>query len=267
MYCPLNWPNQLDRKPTVNTYCAVSGIIPRLECNLPGKTSEIHALVLLEANPKLQTASWTGISNEQQTRNSCRNMAGYFLGIVKSDPRTYNDAFNIVGVSEVLFTVLRVPLTGLEWVWVAHSADLSLTCWRTAFLLQIPVFALILTQYNIRYVTPGKSKGTMEVLKRIDYLGSLMTLLVALGSPLFFLSARYNQSLPWSEARVITPLILAIVYFSSASSAWNYTLPKRLSWLPTESTSPRQRLKSPSNTSCIRVAESHGIPRFKKRRR
>ncbi|KAJ7830013.1 major facilitator superfamily domain-containing protein [Mycena olivaceomarginata] len=86
--------------------------------------------------------------------------------------------------------------------------------WRAAFLLQMPVFltAFLLTQYNIRYVTPGKSKSTKEVLKRIDYFGSL-TLLVSVGSLLVFLSTRYNESLPWSDARVIAPLVLAIVFF------------------------------------------------------
>ncbi|KAF8209437.1 vacuolar amino acid permease [Mycena galopus ATCC 62051] len=86
--------------------------------------------------------------------------------------------------------------------------------WRAAFLLQIPIFvaAFLMTQYNIRYVTPGKSKGTREVLKRIDYFGSL-TLLFSVGSLLMFLSTRYNEGLPWSDARVIAPLTTGIVFF------------------------------------------------------
>ncbi|KAJ7066838.1 vacuolar amino acid permease [Mycena belliarum] len=86
--------------------------------------------------------------------------------------------------------------------------------WRAAFLIQIPLYliAFILSTYNIHYVTPSKSKSTKEVLKRIDYFGSL-TLLISVGSLLVFLSTRYNESLPWSDARVIAPLVLAIVFF------------------------------------------------------
>ncbi|KAJ7101365.1 vacuolar amino acid permease [Mycena belliarum] len=85
--------------------------------------------------------------------------------------------------------------------------------WRAAFLIQVPLYlvAFILSTYNIHYVTPGKSKSIKEVLKRIDYFGSL-TLLISVGSLLVFLSTRYNESLPWSDARVITPLVLAIVF-------------------------------------------------------
>ncbi|KAJ7684310.1 vacuolar amino acid permease [Mycena polygramma] len=85
--------------------------------------------------------------------------------------------------------------------------------WRAAFLLQAPLYLMsfLLTSYNLRYVTPGKSKGAMEVLKRIDYLGSL-TLLISVGSLLLFLSMRYNEILPWSDAWVITPLVLAFVF-------------------------------------------------------
>ncbi|KAF7295796.1 Vacuolar amino acid permease [Mycena chlorophos] len=86
--------------------------------------------------------------------------------------------------------------------------------WRAAFIIQTPLFviAALMTQFNITYSTPGKSKGTKEVLKRIDYFGSL-TLLVAVGSLLVFLSSRYNESLPLHDPRVLVPLILAVVFF------------------------------------------------------
>ncbi|KAF9060230.1 MFS general substrate transporter [Rhodocollybia butyracea] len=97
------------------------------------------------------------------------------------------------------------PLGGLITDWFG---------WRWAFLCQIPIFliSLLFTTINLRYVTKGKGKSTIEVLKRIDYFGSF-TLLVSVGSMLLFLSTRFNENLPWSDARVIAPLVLSIVFF------------------------------------------------------
>ncbi|KAJ7700682.1 major facilitator superfamily domain-containing protein [Mycena rosella] len=85
--------------------------------------------------------------------------------------------------------------------------------WRAAFLLQAPIYlsAFCLTSYNLRYVTPGKSKSAVEVLKRIDYFGSF-TLLISVGSLLLFLSMRYNDALPWSDGWVFVPLTMAFVF-------------------------------------------------------
>ncbi|KAG1731234.1 major facilitator superfamily domain-containing protein [Suillus paluster] len=86
--------------------------------------------------------------------------------------------------------------------------------WRWAFLIQMPFWAmsLALTTYNLRYVTPGKSRSTKEVLKRIDYGGSF-ALLVSVGSCLLFLSMKYNEDLPWSNRWVYAPLALAGIFF------------------------------------------------------
>ncbi|KAJ7819047.1 hypothetical protein B0H14DRAFT_3738178 [Mycena olivaceomarginata] len=85
--------------------------------------------------------------------------------------------------------------------------------WRTAFLLQAPLYltSFSLTSYNLRYVTPGQSNGAKGVLKRIDYFGSL-TLLISIGSLLLFLSTRYNETLPWSNAWVFTPLAMTCIF-------------------------------------------------------
>ncbi|KAL1746466.1 major facilitator superfamily domain-containing protein [Schizophyllum fasciatum] len=56
------------------------------------------------------------------------------------------------------------------------------------------------------------NKTTKDVLKRIDYLGSL-TLLISVGSCLIFLSTHFNSLLLWSDAMVIIPFVLAIVFF------------------------------------------------------
>ncbi|KDR82136.1 hypothetical protein GALMADRAFT_240663 [Galerina marginata CBS 339.88] len=85
--------------------------------------------------------------------------------------------------------------------------------WRWAFLLQIPFLFIsyLLTSWNLNYVTQGTGKSTKEIVKRIDYLGS-GCLLLAVGSTLLFLSARYNESLPWSHPSVIISITLAGVF-------------------------------------------------------
>ncbi|RPD55294.1 vacuolar amino acid permease [Lentinus tigrinus ALCF2SS1-7] len=85
--------------------------------------------------------------------------------------------------------------------------------WRWAFLLQLPLFAIsfTLTSVYLRYVTPGRSKSTKAVLKRIDYAGSA-TLLGAVLSVLIFLSMRFSEEHPWSSPTVYGPLTSAVVF-------------------------------------------------------
>ncbi|TFY60038.1 hypothetical protein EVJ58_g5395 [Rhodofomes roseus] len=86
--------------------------------------------------------------------------------------------------------------------------------WRWAFLLQLPLFLIsaALTSVNLHYVTAGQvSRSKKEVLKRIDYGGSL-TLLGAVLSLLIFLSTRYSEEQPWSSPSVFVPLILTGVF-------------------------------------------------------
>lgn len=86
-----------------------------------------------------------------------------------------------------------VRMLALCWVRNQPTALFHRLGWRWAFLLQIPLFALayVLTDYNLCYVTEviihptslldcgahislqGKGKSTKEVLKRIDYGGSV----------------------------------------------------------------------------------------------
>ncbi|KAG6375867.1 major facilitator superfamily domain-containing protein [Boletus reticuloceps] len=85
--------------------------------------------------------------------------------------------------------------------------------WRWAFIMQLPLFAfsLLLTTYNLRYVTPGKAKSTKDALTRIDWCGSF-TLLVAVGAFLTFLSMKFNEDYAWDDPWVIIPLVLASVF-------------------------------------------------------
>ncbi|KAF7314935.1 Vacuolar amino acid permease [Mycena indigotica] len=87
--------------------------------------------------------------------------------------------------------------------------------WRAAFLVQIPLFvaSTLIAQLNIKYVTESetKSKGTKEILKRIDYFGSL-SLLTFVGGLVLFLSSKYNESLPWLHPLVLIPLVIAAIF-------------------------------------------------------
>ncbi|KIY46255.1 MFS general substrate transporter [Fistulina hepatica ATCC 64428] len=109
-----------------------------------------------------------------------------------------NSVFNGLGMG------LGGPIGGLVTDWLG---------WRWAFLIQMPffVFSFTMTTFNLRYVLPTqKKKSTVAVLKRIDYLGSL-TLLIAVGSALVFLSTRYNSLYPWSHPFVVAPLVSTFV--------------------------------------------------------
>lgn len=84
--------------------------------------------------------------------------------------------------------------------------------WRTAFLCQIPVLLLaaILVFRNLRYRIDGQGKSKREMLRRIDYLGSL-TLVISLGSLIFSLSYKNDRNLPWSSPFVWAPLISFVI--------------------------------------------------------
>ncbi|GAA6002939.1 hypothetical protein JCM10207_001909 [Rhodosporidiobolus poonsookiae] len=80
--------------------------------------------------------------------------------------------------------------------------------WRTAFLGQLPILflAMFLVFRFLRYRVPSQGRSKREMVKRIDYLGSL-TLVISLGSLLFSLSFKNDRNLPWSSAFVWAPLI------------------------------------------------------------
>ncbi|KAJ3835167.1 vacuolar amino acid permease [Lentinula raphanica] len=156
-----------------------------------------------------------GLSTNMEMLIASRFLAGIGGGgvntiatIVVSDMYSLRDRGLAQGVASV-FNGLGLgfggPLGGLITDWLG---------WRWAFLCQVPLFvlSLLLTTINLRYVTKGKGKSTIEVLKRIDYLGSF-TLLISVGSMLFVLSTRFNANIPWSDARVIAPLVISVVFF------------------------------------------------------
>ncbi|KAJ7232027.1 vacuolar amino acid permease [Mycena haematopus] len=190
--------------------CTFTPLYGRL-CNVMGRRGANHTAIAFAA---LGTIG-CGLAPNMECLIFARFIAGIGGGglfttssIIVSDMYTLRDRGLIQGFASC-FNGLGMGLGG-----PFGGVITDLLGWRAAFLLQIPLFtaAFLITQYNIRYVTPGKSKSTKEVLKRIDYLGSL-TLLIAVASLLTFLSTRYNESLPWLDARVIVPLTLGIVFF------------------------------------------------------
>ena len=70
--------------------------------------------------------------------------------------------------------------------------------------------AAVLVFSFVRYQTPGASRSKAEMLRRIDWGGSV-TLCIGLGGLILGLAARTNELLPWSDIAVWLPLILAVV--------------------------------------------------------
>ncbi|KAK0227700.1 major facilitator superfamily domain-containing protein [Armillaria fumosa] len=190
--------------------CTFTPLYGRL-CNVMGRRGANQLAVLFAALGTLAC----GLSTNMETLILARFISGVGGGgifttstIVISDMYSLRSRGLTQGVASVfngLGMGLGGPIGGLVTDWLG---------WRWAFLIQMPFFAVsfVLTSYNLRYVTSGRGKSTKDILKRIDYAGSL-SLLVSVGSCLFFLSTRYNAILPWSDPTVIVPLILSITFF------------------------------------------------------
>ncbi|KAJ7932767.1 vacuolar amino acid permease [Mycena leptocephala] len=197
--------------------CTFTPLYGRL-CNVMGRRGANHTAICLTA---LGTIG-CGLSRNMETLILARFIAGIGGGgifttssVIVSDMYTLRDRGLVQGAASC-FNGLGLGLGGffggIITDWSVHTFETVLG-WRAAFLLQIPLYlvSFSLTSCNLRYVTPGKSKSAIEVLIRIDYFGSL-TLLISVGSLSLFLSMRYNEALPWSNAWVITPLISTFVF-------------------------------------------------------
>ncbi|KAH7911105.1 major facilitator superfamily domain-containing protein [Hygrophoropsis aurantiaca] len=189
--------------------CTFTPLYGRL-CNVMGRRGANQLAVVIAATGTLAC----GFSTNMKMLIAARFLTGMGGGgifttstIVTSDMYSMRSRGLTQGVSS-LFNGLGMglggPIGGLVSDWLG---------WRWAFLIQMPLFfvSLFLTTYNLHYVTPGKGKSAKEVLKRIDYGGSL-TLLVAIGSFLVFLSMKYNEDMSWGEPWVIVPLVLAGIF-------------------------------------------------------
>ncbi|KAG2131250.1 major facilitator superfamily domain-containing protein [Suillus bovinus] len=189
--------------------CTFTPVYGRL-CNIMGRRGANQLAVCIAALGTLLC----GFSTNMETLVAARFLSGIGGGgIVTTCTITTSDMYSMrsrglaQGVQSVfngLGQGLGGPIGGLISDWLG---------WRWAFLIQMPFFvlSLVLTTYNLRYVTPGKSNNAKDVLKRIDY-GGIFSLLVSVGSCLVFLSMKYNEDLPWSNQWVYVPLALACIF-------------------------------------------------------
>ncbi|KAF8061802.1 vacuolar amino acid permease [Lyophyllum atratum] len=188
--------------------CTFTPLYGRL-CNAIGRRGANHSAVLFAAIG-IFGCGWSSSMKMLIVSRFVSGIGGGGIfttsAIITSDMyslRTRGFIQSIGGIFYGLGMGLGGPVGGLITDWFG---------WRWAFLMQIPLFglSLALTSQNLRYVTPGKGKSTSEILKRIDYGGSLC-LLLSVGSMLYFLSTRYNEDRPWSDPLVWVSLLLSII--------------------------------------------------------
>jgi len=180
-------------------------------CNVMGRRGANQTAIVFAA---LGTAA-CGFSTNMEMLIAARFLGGIGGGgimttatIITSDMYSLRARGLTQGVAAV-FNSLGMGLGGPLGGFIADRFG-----WRWAFLIQLPLFlvSFLLTSVNLHYVTPGKSKSTKEVLKRIDYGGSF-TLLCAVLSILVFLSMRYSEEYPWSSPAVYVPLAVSTIFF------------------------------------------------------
>ncbi|SGY20970.1 BQ5605_C016g08178 [Microbotryum silenes-dioicae] len=116
--------------------------------------------------------------------------------IVASDLVPLKKRALVQGIANLFFGAgsgLGGPMGGLISDWAG---------WRVAFLAQVPllVASLAMVFWKVRYRVPGQGKSKREMLRRIDYMGSI-TLIIA-----------NNEALPWSHPLVWSLLTVAIVF-------------------------------------------------------
>ncbi|KAF9481292.1 vacuolar amino acid permease [Pholiota conissans] len=189
--------------------CTFTPLYGRL-CNVLGRKGANQVAMLFAGLGVLMC----GLSTSMEMLILARFFAGIGGGglfttssIIVSDMYSIRSRGLAQGVASVfngLGMGLGGPLGGLITDWLG---------WRWAFLIQIPFFfvAFILTDWNLNYVTEGTGKSTMEMIRRIDFLGS-GSLMMTVGSMLIFLSVRYNASFPMSHPACITSLTCAVVF-------------------------------------------------------
>ncbi|KAI0792604.1 MFS general substrate transporter [Abortiporus biennis] len=187
--------------------CTFTPLYGRL-CNVMGRRGANQTAVFFAA---LGTAL-CGFSNNMETLIAARFLAGMGGGGITTTATCDHIERYTRGLAQGVGSVFNSLGMGLGGPLGGFISDRF--GWRWAFLIQIPLFGVsfALTSINLHYVTPGKSKSTLEVLKRIDYLGSA-TLLSTVLSCLIFLSTKYNDDNPWSTPIVFLSLTFSIVSF------------------------------------------------------
>ncbi|KAF9032949.1 major facilitator superfamily domain-containing protein [Panaeolus papilionaceus] len=191
--------------------CTFTPLYGRL-CNVMGRSAANQSAVLFAAAGIMAC----GLSKSMQMLIISRFISGMGGGgifttssIITSDMYSLRHRSFIQSVGGIFYGLgmgLGGPVGGLITDWYG---------WRWAFLGQMPFFALsyLLTVYNLTYIISGTGiqRSTKEILKRIDYLGSL-TLLGCVGSMLLFLSMRFSEGLPWIDLSVWGTFSASVVF-------------------------------------------------------
>ncbi|KAJ7583934.1 vacuolar amino acid permease [Mycena floridula] len=189
--------------------CTFTPLYGRL-CNVLGRRGANHSAVIFAAVGIIGC----GFSNSMAMLILSRFISGMGGGgifttssIITSDMyglRSRGFIQSLGGIFYGLGMGLGAPIGGLITDWLG---------WRYAFVMQIPLFvlSLALTTNSLRYTTPGASLTAKDVLKRIDYFGSL-SLLGVVGSVLLSLSLIFNESRPWTDSFVVVALSLSFVF-------------------------------------------------------
>ncbi|KAI5477508.1 vacuolar amino acid permease [Pseudohyphozyma bogoriensis] len=82
--------------------------------------------------------------------------------------------------------------------------------WRWAFIIQLPPLMVVcfFVFTLVRYEVPSQGKSKSDMLRRIDFAGSI-ALTLSLGSLLIALSNKYNDNIPWESPFVWFPTALS----------------------------------------------------------
>ncbi|EMD34270.1 hypothetical protein CERSUDRAFT_117143 [Gelatoporia subvermispora B] len=189
--------------------CTFTPLYGRL-CNVMGRRGANQAAVLFAGFGTLAC----GLSGNMETLIAARFLSGLGGGgimttatVITSDMYSLRQRGLTQGIASI-FNSMGMGLGGPLGGYISDRFG-----WRWAFLIQIPLFivSFALTSVHLNYVTPGKGKSTKEMLKRIDYGGSL-TLLGAVLSILVFLSNKFNEEQTWTERTVYVPLTCAVFF-------------------------------------------------------
>ncbi|KAI0028996.1 major facilitator superfamily domain-containing protein [Vararia minispora EC-137] len=196
--------------------CTFTPLYGRL-CNVMGRRAAAQMAILFAALGTLAC----GLSTSMGMLIAARFLGGLGGGgimtttkVITSDLyslRSRGFAQGIAGLFVGLGMGLGVPLGGLIGDRIG---------WRWAFLLQLPFYGLplFMTSLNINYTTSGKGKNVTEILKRIDYGGTVL-LMSIIFTFLSFLSARYSADHDWSDPSV-TNMLISTVLLSGAFAVW-----------------------------------------------
>ncbi|KAI0345438.1 MFS general substrate transporter [Trametopsis cervina] len=191
--------------------CTFTPLYGRL-CNVMGRRAANQTAVILAA---LGTTA-CGLSNSMEMLIFSRFIAGMGGGGVFTTASIITcDMYSMRarGITQGVAAVFESLGMGLGGPFGGYISDRF--GWRWAFIVQLPLFALslLLTSTYLHYATPGRGASTKDILKRIDYGGS-MALLGSVLAFLVFLTEKFSNEQAWTSPTVIITLTLSTLLFA-----------------------------------------------------